>query len=503
MKQTVKKTRVERSGKFEKASFTMEISAFMMDMLSNKMYSNKVRAVLRELACNASDIHTVCGIADKPFYVQLPSSLDPMFKVRDHGTGLTHKEIFTLYNTYGKSTKRGDDKQIGGFGIGSKSPFAYADSFNIVSIVKERANSKQNTKRMYVALKGEDGMPQLNLVHEEKTSEPTGMEISLTVRPGDIETFSAEAAIVFRAFKVRPVITGAKITFVENEVLLSGTNWKIYKQTQDQYGNKNLVPTVRMGQVDYPIPADAIKSAKFDLFRSVPMAIDVEIGTFMPASSREQLDMNPESTKRLELFASKILEDIEAVVCADINSAPNMYEARTKFLALTNDSSPIKHVVEKIKWEYKGVKLEKYITVPSTWEDKNVDGDEKYAGVSLVFREKALQADKTEVIITRYNELSKAQFDPTLYPQVTAYLRDVNLTKEEDFAQYVKENYGLDKYLFVVALDTQDKAQMSEFETFAAHAGLDPATFIKVESLNCPKYVKGMTANDLLLLKAP
>ena len=53
--------------------------------------------------------------------------------VRDYGPGLSHDDMFRVFTRYGRSTKRDSNEVVGMLGIGSKSGFAYADTFTVVS----------------------------------------------------------------------------------------------------------------------------------------------------------------------------------------------------------------------------------------------------------------------------------------------------------------------------------------------------------------------------------
>ena len=76
-------------------TFTIEANAEMFHMLSSGLYTNKIKAVVRELSTNAVDAMIAKGtIQDKQFEVHLPTALEPFFGVRDFGVGLTEKEVY-------------------------------------------------------------------------------------------------------------------------------------------------------------------------------------------------------------------------------------------------------------------------------------------------------------------------------------------------------------------------------------------------------------------------
>ena len=58
-------------------------------ILSAKLYSDPVLAVVREYICNGTDAHVECGKKDLPVRVHAPTELEPYFSVRDFGKGIT------------------------------------------------------------------------------------------------------------------------------------------------------------------------------------------------------------------------------------------------------------------------------------------------------------------------------------------------------------------------------------------------------------------------------
>ena len=59
------------------------------------------------------------------FEVELPTELSPVFRVRDYGRGLSHADRTGIYTKLYASTKRESDQELGGWGLGRFSPFAY------------------------------------------------------------------------------------------------------------------------------------------------------------------------------------------------------------------------------------------------------------------------------------------------------------------------------------------------------------------------------------------
>ena len=149
-------------------TFSIKASAQAMMHLSSTLYTYKIKAVIREICCNAFDAHVAAGKKDVPFEVTLPSVNNLEFQVKDFGTGMSDKDVETLYTTYFESTKTDSNDFTGALGLGSKSPFCYTDQFTIES----RFNGH---KSIYTAFYDEDYMPSLTKLTSFKTDEENGM----------------------------------------------------------------------------------------------------------------------------------------------------------------------------------------------------------------------------------------------------------------------------------------------------------------------------------------
>lgn len=131
----------------------------MFSVLSESFYSQPERAVIRELLCNAWDSHIVSGITDTPIEVTLT---DSDLIIKDFVEGIPHNQIMDIYFTFGTSTKREDDRQTGGRGLGSKAPLSICDTYIV-------HNSNQGVKYTYMINKY--GENKIVLVSEVETTE--------------------------------------------------------------------------------------------------------------------------------------------------------------------------------------------------------------------------------------------------------------------------------------------------------------------------------------------
>jgi len=263
--------------------FKIRNSAKAFKILSDGLYSNKKRAIIRELSCNAVDSHVAAGKADVPFEVHLPTMLEPWFAVRDFGTGLDDSQVMNIYTTYFESTKTNSNDFIGALGLGSKSPFSYTENFTVTAV-------KDGMKRIYSAYINDQGVPCVTAMSAEESSESNGVEVKFSVTDKyDYDSFRHEAVEVFKWFKVLPTITGAKVTL-----------------EPVRYTEKDIVPGVHtwgshgcmavMGNIAYPlnkIPEARKHFGDLADLLECGLIIEFDIGKLDFAASREELSYVP------------------------------------------------------------------------------------------------------------------------------------------------------------------------------------------------------------------
>lgn len=156
--------------------------ATFLHTLTATLYSDQKGAVVREILCNAWDAHKVSGRTHIPVKVTLTH--DSMI-FQDNGLGIPPGiEMQKIYGTFGGSTKRNDGKQTGGFGLGSKAPWAYADQFTVTS-------SHKGTRTIYNMSKSSaevGGKPSIIPITSFPTTEE-GVIVSVPIKGADFGAF--------------------------------------------------------------------------------------------------------------------------------------------------------------------------------------------------------------------------------------------------------------------------------------------------------------------------
>jgi hypothetical protein len=288
----------------EIGEFRIRNSAKAFNILSSGLYANKIRAIVRELSCNAVDSHAAAGRADKPFEVHLPTALEPHFSIRDFGTGLNHDQVTNIYTTYFESTKTNSNEFIGALGLGSKSPFSYTDNFTVTAI-------KDGRKGIYTAFINDAGVPSIALMMEENTDEPAGVEVKFAVNDrNDFFKFQQEAYYVYRHFSLKPRVGG-----VSN-----------FKFEDIEYGTKDIIPGVHslanrnynnksraiMGNIAYPIEVPNNALGELQKLLNCGLELHFNIGELDFQASREGLSYIPQTIesirKKLELLKNALTD---------------------------------------------------------------------------------------------------------------------------------------------------------------------------------------------------
>jgi len=297
----------------ESRQFTMKTNAKAFAILSSGLYSNKVRAVIRELSCNAHDSHIEAGNEDRAFDVQLPSYSNTQFFVRDYGTGLSEEEIYNVYTTYFESTKSDSNDYTGALGLGSKSPFCIADSFTIEAF-------KDGVHRTFMAFIGKEGMPELSKLSETETNEPNGLKVTVDVSDSFYK-WADEAADLFAWFPVTPNVIcedNFSVSKIEGIADLSDTV-KVLSSNSLKYSERLVIT---QGTVVYPVTSNDLTShfGEYDFLTDMYLQVTVPIGTVDITASRESIsfvDYTVENlTKKFEEIKDLLISQIDGELSA-------------------------------------------------------------------------------------------------------------------------------------------------------------------------------------------
>lgn len=283
--------------------------AHIMVILRDTLYSDRILAVIREYCTNAWDANVMAGKGDVPIKVTLPIAMFPEFVVRDYGLGLTHEDVRNIYTKYGSSTKRSSNDAAGMLGIGSKSAFAYSDSFTITTW-------NQGQKRIYIAALS-DNKGKCDLVHSEPCDvSETGTEVKITASVSDIAAFKERAEKVFKFWHPKPNI---------NIELPAAKNY-------EKVGDLGAIDLDRgtndgwyaiMGPVAYQIDLNQVGFGYGHAAKLTNGYVNLNIGDAQVAASREHLKYGVDTNTILKNKIEALIEKFCADKLVEISSFSN------------------------------------------------------------------------------------------------------------------------------------------------------------------------------------
>jgi hypothetical protein len=364
MKLDVISPKITRSAEFKEEFFGIGDVSVLLDILRSKIYANPAKTICQEIMSNARDAHREVNKADVPIEVKIPTSLDHTFYVRDFGPGITPERMSEIFIKYGNSSKRTDNGQTGGFGLGAKTPFAYTDTFTIVSItpqhIFENKDEEDNilsihencmVRRQYIAYIDESRIGRMACVSSELTDEPQGTTVSITVKPVDFDNFKHWVRFVSQYWKVRPIIKGCpewEWTYINKEV--EGTNWFLEK-IENNYSNDNKFPQAIVDGIVYPISQKGLNvdygTTNYKLFQ-FPLRLIFNTGEIPLTANREEIDYAKTSTlkvikDRFDIVAKELSDKLSKIV----EGAKNLWDAKVLWKKFNNNYYS---VVKNVRW---------------------------------------------------------------------------------------------------------------------------------------------------------
>ena len=357
-------TAVETNNVTEGNTFGIKSSPKTFAILSSGLYSNKIEAVVRELSCNAYDSHIErnCIIdqgkatkytapRDKNIRIQFPTAFDPFFSVRDFGIGLTPDDVENIYTVYFESTKQDSNDYVGALGLGSKSPFSYAQSFNVIA-------TKNGHRVIYTMFINGQGIPQPAKLDEgpvesffdtdEDIPEEEfydGVEVKVPAEPSDSHSFTYAAEQVYRFFEVCPEL----INYDRSEIAYYKNNNKISQFIDTVYvghaWNHNAQQYAVQGNVSYPIVL-----SHEDFRRAITEINEINEDDLLEEKSK----YTSEEIDELYKFYKTVFRNFTFYVefkIGDLDVAASREE-------LSYDASTILAIIDKLKLIYDNIDLE-------------------------------------------------------------------------------------------------------------------------------------------------
>lgn len=277
--------------------------------MRDKIYSNKIGAVVREYACNAIDEHVKWSV-DRPVEIGIRNEgADLIFFVRDYANGLNDHDVRNVFGMYFRSTKSGTNESIGGFGIGSKAGHCYNDTFFVTSYFK-------GEKTSYTCMLGggDTGVPVGHIYEIDKCAcSEKGLEISMPINRNDEARFRDEIKKFVLLSPANIVAKFGSVSVSPLETVLEKQvdqfNFRLVKDLSGHtYGTSNQY-VVQMGGVAY---ARYSVPHGYNVKRGHVLIVNLPIGSMSIPISRESFEDTPSNNKvraRVEEVVASLIDE--------------------------------------------------------------------------------------------------------------------------------------------------------------------------------------------------
>lgn len=303
----------------------------LLYMLSDKLYANKFKSIIRELASNARDSHDEAGVTE-PFVIIAPTHVIPELSVEDFGTGLDYETAKKTILLFLGSTKDYDDEatgrlasqSVGGFGIGSKSPRAYTPDYQMTL-------RKDGVEYVVVISNDENGMPQSTLLAEIPTDKPNGVKVTVPVKVADINIWQQEVTqyMKFTNYNCVAVVGTERLLPRKPDVSVEFENFTLQGYKHKEYRGTNDI-AVQYGGVIYSLNPSNIGEGSYDLCQNLRydmmFLIRVEGADKLDFSlSRETI----EATEKSINFVQEAFKEIKREASLTLRASGTRYSGRT------------------------------------------------------------------------------------------------------------------------------------------------------------------------------
>ena len=277
-------------------------NSLIFEILRDKMYKDKIGSICREVMSNCRDANREAG-SDKNISVTIiePNKLlyvgHQSVSFKDNGIGISPDRMADVYVKYASSTKTGSNDQTGGFGLGAKTPFAYNDTFTVVTVCDVDG---QRLKYYYTALIDSTRKGKMILFEVEESTEDTGTEVIVPIKtPNDRREFETKAFFYTKFWGCVDYINFDSEPVVPN----------IYHSTPQfditDGDNTSLV----IDGIPYPLESGwGFKSLRID--RSYAIALKFETGELTISANRESVQYDEDTVALIKQRTEDVYDEL-------------------------------------------------------------------------------------------------------------------------------------------------------------------------------------------------
>jgi len=311
---------IKETGNFK---FAKDAQKMVFSIFTKSLYSNPIGSIVREITSNCFDSHQEAGV-DAPVELTLTKENNQHYiNFKDVGIGMSYERVTTIFAEYFNSTKRDDPNQIGGYGIGGKTPLAYSESFYLIT-------NFDGKKYVWCIYKGEES-PLYDLMSETSTKEHNGTTVKVPINTIDYSKFEYE--MYRQLYYFENIIYGGFTSYLTNTYTIYQGKDFIYRG--EDYSSRMHIC---LGRVAYPLDFSALGLNEQDF--DVPVALKFNIGDIEVTPSRETIQYTDKTIKAIKKKLEVVKEELKTMMLKqykNIASLADYYEVKKNFGQLVID----------------------------------------------------------------------------------------------------------------------------------------------------------------------
>ena len=272
------------------SSIRAEDLGMALDAVSKNLYSNPIGSFVRELVSNGVDANRANNSAELVKVNIYKEGNTWYFQVKDEGKGMTPEHFTNVYMRWFNSDKRDNNEDIGGWGIGSKSPLSYKETYELTTVA-------DGYEYEYIVVR-QSPAPTATLLVERPTNKKSGTTVRIEIDEKDLWKLYEECKKQLIYFNNVYVINEAY--YYENDFQIIEAD--LFKVRTDSFPFGNEMHIV-LGQVAYPINWNFLGISPI----YIPVGLKFNIGELPVTLSREEINYSDDTVKEI------LLDKIETV----------------------------------------------------------------------------------------------------------------------------------------------------------------------------------------------
>ena len=276
------------------SSIRAEDLGMALDAVSKNLYSNPIGSFVRELVSNGVDANRATNSAELVKINIYKEGNTWYFQVKDEGKGMTPEHFKEVYMRWFNSDKRDNNEDIGGWGIGSKSPLSYKETYEVTTVA-------DGYEYEYIIVR-QSPAPTATLLVERPTNKKSGTTVRIEIDEKDLWKLHEECKKQLIYFNNVYVIN--EVYYYENDFQIIEAD--LFKVRTDSFPYGKEMHIV-LGQVSYPINWNFLGISPI----YIPVGLKFNIGELPVTLSREEINYSDDTIKEILLDKINIVyEDL-------------------------------------------------------------------------------------------------------------------------------------------------------------------------------------------------